>query len=257
MANAKAVLDFDGDGKTDYAVIRSTPVGSNHVITWYISLSAGGSMVQQFGLGSLVLLGDKILPEDYDGDGKCDIAVFRYVPGAGILYVLESRTNFLKPRSFPTFHSILVVQDYDGDGQADAGETWRDDSNNMIWNIVESSTGQLKRVHFGSFQDDDEVKGDFDGDGKADLAVHRSLAMGQQITFYVLRSSDGNVQAQTFGQFVDTPISADFDGDGKTDQAVARLEGQDIIFYVNRSSGGISAVHWGTVGDTPVARPYY
>ena len=60
-----SIADFDGDGKTDLAVIRGN--------VWYILQSSNGNVrAQQFGDG-----GDMFVPGDYDGDGKTDIAVFR------------------------------------------------------------------------------------------------------------------------------------------------------------------------------------
>lgn len=69
--------DYDGDGKTDYAVIRegSTPTAN---LNWYILRSSdGGFSAYAFGLtGS-----DLAVQNDYDGDGKTDIAVWRDTTG--------------------------------------------------------------------------------------------------------------------------------------------------------------------------------
>ena len=74
--------DFDGDGKTDFAVYRaSTGV-------WYILNSGNGSTtIQNFGLSE-----DKPVAADYDGDGRADIAVFR--PSNGVWYLLRSTSGF-------------------------------------------------------------------------------------------------------------------------------------------------------------------
>jgi len=65
--------DYDGDGKTDIAVVRegATPTSS---LTWLIRKSIDGATLSYvFGLtGS-----DITAQNDYDGDGKCDPAVFR------------------------------------------------------------------------------------------------------------------------------------------------------------------------------------
>jgi hypothetical protein len=46
MVAARTVLDFDGDGKTDYAVTHF----SNELIEWFVAQSNGGTIAQQFGM---------------------------------------------------------------------------------------------------------------------------------------------------------------------------------------------------------------
>jgi hypothetical protein len=58
-------LTFDGDSKSDVSVFRP----SNGA--WYLNQSANGFTGVSFGQN-----GDRIVPADYDGDGKTDVAVF-------------------------------------------------------------------------------------------------------------------------------------------------------------------------------------
>ncbi|HVE57010.1 MAG TPA: VCBS repeat-containing protein [Pyrinomonadaceae bacterium] len=61
--------DFDGDGKTDFAVTRRE--GNSKI--WYVWQSRDGFKAFQWGVSS-----DLNATGDYDGDGKTDIAVFRH-----------------------------------------------------------------------------------------------------------------------------------------------------------------------------------
>ena len=78
---------------------------------------------------------------------------------------------------------------------------------------------------------------DYDGDGKADIAVYRDGG------WYILRSTDGGITYMGWGGLPqDIPVAADYDGDGKADIAVYR----DGNWYILRSTdGGITFTAWG------------
>ena len=80
--------------------------------------------------------------------------------------------------------------------------------------LVESVAG----LNFNSSAKAYHPKNDFDGDGISDVAVFRPT----DGNWYVLRSSDAQMNTFKFGAETDVPVSADFDGDGKTDYAVYR-----------------------------------
>ncbi|MEO6390749.1 MAG: VCBS repeat-containing protein [Pyrinomonadaceae bacterium] len=243
-----AVMDFDGDGKTDYVVARTT--GNN--ITWYLQRSALGFAGVPWGSA-----GDKCVPADYDGDHKWDIAVWR--PGAqSVFYILQSLTNTLLSVPFGiTGDDPLISQDFDGDGKADPAVV-RSNGAALTWYILRSSLG-FTAINFGLSANDATTRGDFDGDGKADVAVYRTGAGSPTNTYFVLRSSNGQVQAQNWGEWTaDYLMPADFDGDGKTDYAVFRFNGAVLgaWYWLDSATGTFHQLNFGAPGDVPAPGDY-
>jgi type II secretory pathway component GspD/PulD (secretin) len=95
--------------------------------------------------------------------------------------------------------------------------------------------------------------GDFNGDGKLDLAVTNEADNTVSI---LLGNGDGSFQTQTTfatGLGPDAVVAADFNGDGKLDLAVANLTDNTISIFLGNGDGTFASGGTITGINTPVA----
>lgn len=238
--------DFDGDGKTDFAVFRPSSR------FWYVLRSSDGTIYsERYGND-----GDVLTPADYNYDLKTDLSVYR--PTAGAWYISASLPSGggTGGAFFASSGDVRVPEDYDGDGYADLA-VFRPGPNTWTMRyraLVLLTPYQTPISHADIFfpfglQTDKQVPADYDGDGRADLAVFRPSTG----VWYVLRTSDDLVTAVNFGLGSDKLVPADYDGDLKTDIAVYR----DGSWYILRSSdNAFVGIMWGLATDKPVPGDY-
>ncbi|MEO6391213.1 MAG: Ig-like domain repeat protein, partial [Pyrinomonadaceae bacterium] len=302
MTTNLAPLDFDGDGKTDYAVVRDSglpipPPGTGNQINingdaqmdepvtvvgpprdgqlgsmhrgryfrlpgekfdpleprlepsdaiaanqmrWLINTS-GPTADLNILFGTL---NDFPVPADYDGDGKCDIAV--WTGGVGAQFkVLTSSSGFVTTVTYTLGNGASdpsVVGDYDGDGKADPA-------------IMNANTGQFTYLGgathatsvtvtpVGAFGGGFPIPGDYDGDGKYDFVLEtRDGINPTQAHFYRWTNTGSLTPAATdnfvFGNYRDVIIPGDYDGDGKTDIGLASFIVNPMAWRIRTSPAG-------------------
>ena len=182
--------------------------------------------------------------EDFDEDGRADLAIFR--PSSGTWFIRNSMAgsgNTVRQWGFST--DIVVPGDYDRDGRADLA-VYRPSEG--VWYILQSSTDSGVTYTLG-VGGDLPVPADYDGDGRTDPAVFRPSTG----FWHILASSAGySVAVTQWGIIGDLPVPGDYDGDGKTDLTVYRPS--TGMWYVLTSTSGQTAsrdFQWGLPGDVP------
>jgi len=257
------VVDFNGDGTTDFSVVRNTGGGATGQVTWFQGINgAPVYTAQPWGIAT-----DFFVPGDFDGDQKTDIVVWR--PGAQAnFYILQSMTNTIRTVPFGiSGDDPTVIGDYTGDGKFDPA-VYRDGASSgdrSFWYYLASSgplVNQIVVTQWGQ-NGDFPAPGDYSGDGKSDFCVQRNAGGGVGV-FYEHDGTGGpDVPGPTtvsfFGNSSDIIVPGDYDGDGKTDVAVSRGSGGFMNWYYDPSSvpgiqvvatqWGLSAIDIRTQGD--------
>ena len=202
------------------------------------------------------------------------------VLGAGLKYLEDSareqkinpqKTNFLSslnpfvpaPTPAPTPQlskeyiyagsRLLAVEDAAANAIPPADlAVWRPSSG--VWYCLGGAGSQQFAVAWG-MQGDVPVQGDYDGDGKTDLAIYR-LTSGAG-TWWIYRSSDGSYYTVSLGVGSDKPAPADYDGDGKTDPAVFHQSSSGGVWSIAQSSTQtMTSITFGLNDDTPAPADY-
>jgi hypothetical protein len=283
--------DFDGDGKSDFAVTRNE--GNSKI--WYVWQSRDGFKGFNWGVN-----GDMLAPGDYDGDGKTDFAIFRpeqLPPAIPRYWIWNSGSNTVSQAGFADGYRIRTTMqdDYNGDGKTDPA-VWignvQEPPNSGHTNVYIAYSGTGGGTQYGLPGYTFPLRvGDMTGDGRAERGQSDSSGVtitntasgtsnvispgisGQIVRgdfdgdgkgdltiwresdgmWWWLRSSDNTAQMFQWGMSGDKPVQGDYDGDGKTDPAIWRPgSGQSYFWVYGSQTSSIIVVPWGLSNDTVV-----
>ena len=231
------VGDFNGDGIPDLVV--GGPSTNDSTPTVNLMLGNGdGTFTTSTLFPTQLFYTSSIAVGDFNGDGKADLAVLGY----GSLYILLGNGDGTFNISAPSGYSsgFVAVGDFNGDGIQDLAVLCQTGSKNIVYILLGNGDGTFTPVA-GSLTVGEVIGsiavGDFNGDGKADLAVtnqiDNSISYGGSSVSILLGNGDGTFTAAPTIENPPTQprsvVIGDFNGDGIQDLAVAGYSTQIFL----------------------------
>jgi hypothetical protein len=245
--------DFNGDGRTDVALIRqgagwaSMPIAfANGDGSWRITNSGIGNFA-----GWAATSGVRPLTGDFNGDGRTDVALIRQGAGWASMPVAFAngdgswRITNSGIGAFAGWAATSNVQpltgDYNADGRMDValirqGAGWASmpvafANGDGSWRITNSGIGDF--AGWAATSNVQPLKGDYNADGRMDVALIRQSA-GWATMPVAFANGDGSwrITNSGIGDFAGwaatsgvLPLSGDFNGDRRMDVALIRQTG--------------------------------
>jgi hypothetical protein len=252
-----ATGDFDGDGKTDIAVLNSA--GGRIAVFRNTSIPGTLSFAPPIYLGAFAQVNfNGIAVADFNGDGKPEICALD--AANTVVYIYQNQSlpgilSFAAQINYPTTanSNSIVTGDIDGDGLPD-----------IIYSDLGSGTFSVMRnqssgsnISFGpsvvtnlpsgssTLQTYNLAIGDLDGDGKPDVSI--STGTGVLVSKNI--SSAGNISfspaigfSMPYGYNTNHIAVGDLNSDGKPDLAVISENSSNVTIFLNTIDSALSPV---------------
>ncbi len=246
-------LDFNGDGRTDYTVVRPN--------SGTAATDSFSSSNQNYYYANRLKKSHRSLANSFVSSGNATSATVSWITR------INGSNDFSSSDNGNPDTDVLTPSDYDGDLKVDTA-VWRPlSATQAAFYIFQSSTNTFRTVNFGQDGDDPTVVADYDGDKKADPATFRCPQSTPGPCYYYYLGSNNNptnnltVVPWGFGTTADFyTLSGDFDGDGKADFCLQRehpaYPGLAQFVLLRSKDFGYEFVNWGLLSDTLVPGDY-
>jgi len=198
---------------------------------------------------------------DFRHNGKKDLVVVNYSSNDVSVFLGNGDGTFQAAVNYPVGKSPVAigVGDFNGDGKLDIVTANLTDTNlSVLLGNGDGTFQAAKNTPLAALSNPRGLAvGDFNGDGKLDVAV--SFSGSHYLTVRIMAGNgDGtfsigtSVAAGSFPEFV---IAGDFNGDGALDFAVADYGSNIITVALNNGSGSFPVTHTYTVGSSSTSAP--
>ncbi|WHM38306.1 FG-GAP-like repeat-containing protein [Streptomyces sp. BPTC-684] len=265
-----ATGDYNGDGRADMAALYGYNDGSVKLFTalgkadggFEAPVASWGSSPGHWAFGNMTMRSG-----DFNGDGRDDLVVwYSYGNGSDQLFTFTAdirggfnaplASQYAAPGNYNVNNMQFTVGDFNGDGRSDLGVLYGYSDNHVQMHSFlaredggfqdrtsswEATNFQFARTHI--------VAGDFNGDGKDDIAAwYDQYDGGDAIHTFVSNATSGGKfdnpkmgwQAPPGNYYYPNMkiVAGDYDGDGKDD--IAAMYGYDngaVRMFTWRSTG--------------------
>jgi hypothetical protein len=233
--------DFNNDGKLDLAIANRT---DNTVSILHGNGDGTFTAQSTFATGNLPY---SLAAGDFNGDGKQDLVVTNFNDGNVSVFLGNGDGTFQSPVAYTIGLGgtpvSVVTGNFNGDSSVDLAVANQNDASVYILLNNNDHTGTFQgavRYPAGTTDVAAVATGDFDGDGKLDLALANPSSDTVSV---LLGNGDGTFQAAVpyaTGNLGDHPIAVsavDFNGDGKLDLAVTNLNAKTVAILLGNGDG--------------------
>jgi hypothetical protein len=262
LPSAVAVGDFNGDGRPDLVVAN---VNSNF-LSVLLNTTPVGSSTPTFGVQQTFATDaavHAVAVADFNGDGRPDIVAshdgdvlvfLNTTPiGSSVLSFAPAKTFAVGTRA-----NAVVVGDFNGDGRPDIATANNGDGtvsvlmNTTPVGAAAAASFTPQQTFAVGLDPGGIVAADFNGDGRADLAVNSQAARVSILmnTTPVGAAAASFATQQTFNTLLgfNLLMSADFNGDSRPDLAVTSGS-SDVVVILNTTPAGAATASFSTPQD--------